>query len=117
MTRKEEKTETGKSVTYIVGGDINVCAIIAELSEMGAADEDISEACKTLSSKNRTYRYENRQTRDSLTVIDENAACNSPFSAMFCALLMLSPFGKAMPASNPMKSLIEELKNGGEEVR
>jgi len=115
MTRKEERTKDGRSVCYFVGDDINVSAVISELSAMGCKGAELGRAYKKLISDDRTYVYDNK-AGCRLAVIDERTLHRSPmvsFAWMFFALCMGgSDFLSDMVAGE----ILGELKKGGEEV-
>lgn len=115
MIRKEEKGENERVVFYIIDKDINVSAIISELSSMGCKGEELGEAYRKLTSDNKGYYYENKATQEKLIVIDErnfdSDIFNNPMLLLFWALIASAHFRV------PSKSIVEELKKGGEVVK
>jgi len=115
MIRKEENKHGEKTVFYIVKDDINVSAIISELSSMGCKDEELGRAYRKLLSENRGYLYKNEDRKETLLVIDENHMDfdfgNELLMPLFWMLAMSRMWG------NPYKDFIDELKRGGEEIR
>jgi len=116
MIRKEEKIGDERFIYYIVKDDINVSKIISELSSLGCEGDELGEAYKKLTSEDRCYTYENKDTKHKLIVIDERGfvPCNNcnPFVPLFWAFLMMQTFG-----SYPYSNFIQDLKKGGEEVK
>lgn len=115
MTRKEIKNDTGKTVFYITDGDINVSAIISELSSMGCKGDELGAAYRKLNSEDKGYFYENKDAKEKLIVIDERTLNfdfkGSPFLLLIWAFFATRLFG------NPYDGFIQELKKGGEEIK
>lgn len=116
MTRKETKDETGKTVFYVVDGEINVSVIISELSAMGCKGDELGRAYKTLISESKCYTYENRDTKETLLVIDERSLRESP-AIPFVWLFFMSVLWGGMPTRNPLERLIQDIKKDGEEIK
>lgn len=115
MIRKEIKEDGEKLVFYIIDKDINVSAIISELSTMGCKGEELGKAYRKLTSDDKGYLYENEDTKEKLLVIDESKISfgfgDNPFLCMFWALLMMNFL------DDPYKDFVKELKKGGEEIK
>lgn len=117
MIRKEEKRDGERIVFYVVNNDINVSAIISELSSMGCKGEELGDAYRILTSDNKGYFYENKDAKEKLLVIDE---CNTKFgfdSNLFLPLMMMFFMTTVSQLNNAHKDFIQELKRSGEEVR
>lgn len=116
MIRKETKQGDERTVFYLIEDSINVSAIISELSQMGCKGDELGEAYRKLTSDNKGYIYENKETKEKLIVIEEknlNFDCMSnPFMYLVFMLFMMRPWG-----NNPYSSFIEEMKKDGEEIK
>jgi len=115
MIRKEESKYGEKTVFYIVKDDINVSAIISELSSMGCKGEELGKAYRKLTSENKGYLYKNEEKRETLLVIDESHM-NLDFgqNALVPLFFMFALFGGTL--GNPYKDFIDELKRDGEKI-
>jgi len=103
-------------VFYIVKDDINVSAIISELSSMGCKDEELGKAYRKLTSENKGYLYKNEGKKETLLVIDENhTGFDFGQNALIPLFFMFAMFGGMW--GNPYKDFIEKLKRGGEEIK
>lgn len=116
MIRKEEKIGDARTIFYVVeNGEVNVSKIISELSSLGCKGDELGEAYKKLTSGDRCYTYEDKDTRQKLIVIDERSLkhyCNgNPFVPLFWAFLMMRMFD-----ADPYLDFIQDLKKDGEEV-
>lgn len=116
MIRKETKMDGGKAVSYIVKDDINVSVIISELSAMGCKGEELGEAYRTLMSDDKGYLYENKETKETLLVVDENSL-GKGYAAPFVWLFFMTALFGGMPFGDPRDGFIQELKKGGEEIK
>jgi len=103
-------------VFYIVKNDINVSAIISELSSMGCKDEELGKAYRKLMSEDKGYLYKNKDRKETLLVIDENHMdFDFGQNALIPLFFMFAMFGGM--CGNPYKNFIEKLKRDGEEIK